>query len=114
MAMREMTDGARYESLCDNAAAWNWRKITTFDMCAVFVSAHGSTDIGLDTRLLRAIKIAIHMNTKCHAAFKAFDQRFPRDVVVAWGELVAAWDKDQSQKNPYEEPTASKLSVSGL
>lgn len=30
MSTREMTDGARYETLNDHAAAWNWRKIVTF------------------------------------------------------------------------------------
>ena len=30
MSTREMTDGARYETIGDHAAAWNWRKIESF------------------------------------------------------------------------------------
>ncbi|KZP16524.1 hypothetical protein FIBSPDRAFT_957932 [Athelia psychrophila] len=82
MSTCEMTDGAHYETISDHAAAWNWRKIVTFD-----------------TRLLKAIKVAVHMKSKSNTAFTNFDLTSPRDVVDAWGQLVAAWDKDQSQKN---------------
>lgn len=32
MSTREMTEGSRYDTLADHAAAWNWRKITKFGM----------------------------------------------------------------------------------
>ncbi|KAF7974577.1 hypothetical protein HWV62_11954 [Athelia sp. TMB] len=88
MSLREMTDGARYKVLSDQAAAFNWWKITTFD-----------------ERLLKAIKIAIHMKVKMGVAFENFNNRFPPDVVRSWAELISAWDKDKTKKNPYEEPT---------
>ncbi|KAF7970236.1 hypothetical protein HWV62_24724 [Athelia sp. TMB] len=87
MSTREMTDGARYEVLCDHVAAWNWGKITSF----------------VD-RLLKAIKIGVHMRNKSAAAFEKFNGRFPPEVADAWRQQVTAWNKDHRQKNPYEEP----------
>lgn len=68
-----------------------------------------AADHDSDGRMLKNIKIAVHMKAKSQAAFESFNQRFPPDVVAAWNQLVDAWDKDQTQKNPYEEPTASKF-----
>ncbi|KAF7976812.1 hypothetical protein HWV62_5680 [Athelia sp. TMB] len=87
MSTREMTDGARYETLADHAAGWNWAKITTFD-----------------SRLLKAIKVAVYMKLKTRIAFENFGKRFPADVMAGWAQMVEAWDKDPEQKNPYEEP----------
>ncbi|KAF7983642.1 hypothetical protein HWV62_20588 [Athelia sp. TMB] len=87
MSTREMTDGARYETICDCAATYNWFKISTFDV-----------------RLLKAIKTAVHMAKKSNNAFEKLNSTFPDEVVDSWTEMVAKWDKDQSQKNPYEEP----------
>ncbi|KAF7971014.1 hypothetical protein HWV62_22285 [Athelia sp. TMB] len=90
MSTREMTEGARYEVLADHAATWNIVKIFTFG-----------------DRLLKAIKIATHMERKSAAAHESFNNRFPEEVSREWGEQVAAWDRDPSQKNPYEEPKPS-------
>ncbi|KAF7968821.1 hypothetical protein HWV62_29262 [Athelia sp. TMB] len=90
MSTREMTDGTQYETICDHIAMWNWRKIVNFHK-----------------KLLRSIKVAVHMKMKSRVAFENFNKTFPPDITEAWGQLVKAWNKDRKQKNPYEEPTPS-------
>ena len=48
------------------------------------------------------------MQTRHGSAFTKFNNTFPVDVVKKWEKMVEAWDKDQTQKNPYEEPVAGK------
>ncbi|KAF7972080.1 hypothetical protein HWV62_19161 [Athelia sp. TMB] len=92
MSTREMTDGARYEVVSDHAGGYNWGKIITFGKYT-------------NSRLLKAIKVAVHMRLKSKVAFENFTKNFPPAAVADWTQLVTAWDKDKTKQNPYEEPT---------
>ena len=54
------------------------------------------------------LKKALIMRTRHGSAFTKFNNTFPVNVVKKWEKMVEAWDKDQTQKNPYEEPVAGK------
>lgn len=38
-------------------------------------------------------------------AFKKFDATFPEEITSQWTDEVTAWDADNTQPNPYVEPT---------
>lgn len=47
---------------------------------------------------------AIEMCAAHQEAFEKFDNTIPKSVSDEWGDMVAAWDADSTQPNPYVEP----------
>lgn len=54
------------------------------------------------------------MQTKHGQDFIKFNTTFPPAVVGKWEEMVSAWDKDKTKKNPYEEPVAGMQWIVGF
>jgi len=53
--------------------------------------------------LLSQLQKAIEMYNKHKMAFEDFNTTFELDTVAQWEQMVAAWDADITQLNPYEE-----------
>jgi hypothetical protein len=56
--------------------------------------------------LLSQLQKAVEMYNKHKKAFKDFNASFEPDTVARWEQMVAAWDADITQLNPYEESNA--------
>ena len=56
--------------------------------------------------LLSQLRKAVEMYDKHKKAFEDFNATFEPDVVARWEQMVAAWDADITQPNPYEESNA--------
>ncbi|KAA1478738.1 hypothetical protein DENSPDRAFT_788380, partial [Dentipellis sp. KUC8613] len=87
LATREMPPGARHEALNDYFGAMNWWKT-----------------ISMGKQLARSMADAVYMREEQSLHFQDLKSTFPEDVVERWDNMIEAWDSDQSQPNPYEEP----------
>jgi hypothetical protein len=48
------------------------------------------------------------MQARHGQAFMKFNSTFPPIAVTKWEKMVSNWDKDNTKKNPYEEPVAGR------
>ena len=109
MSTREMSAGARKDTLDDHASSWNWHKIT--DLGRLFF--HGLEMLiqsfsGLS--LAKRLKTAREMSDKHKNILTQFSERFQPETIERWTQMITDWDNDISQPNPYEESVASKCS----
>ncbi|KAA1478735.1 hypothetical protein DENSPDRAFT_788366 [Dentipellis sp. KUC8613] len=87
LSSREMSAGARHESLNDIFGAINWGKI-----------------VSMGTLFHRSLKEAVYMLAEQDARYKDLKETFPPAVIERWDQMIMAWDADKSQPNPYDEP----------
>jgi Kyakuja-Dileera-Zisupton transposase len=106
MSTKEMGPGARYDTLDDHAAAWNWRKITGFGTHTIHLfSLMDQLTPYIGKALLRQLRRALQMRARHQALHAKATSRFELDVVQKWEEMVKAWEDDITKPCPYEEPT---------
>lgn len=110
MSTREMSEGARHDTLSDHAGSWNWRKITNFG-----IYSHSHSDLSVlkksdftGVSLLDQIRTSTRMQVAHRTAFENFDATFSPSVTDEFRAMVVAWDADKDQPNPYEEPVPCK------
>lgn len=56
-------------------------------------------------RLSRKLLVATEERNKQVAAFKDVRDTIPKDAAKEYIRMVEAWEKDNTQPNPYEEPS---------
>jgi hypothetical protein len=102
MSTREMTAGARHDTIDDHARSWNWHKITNLGVVASPLIGHrlirhsGKT---LAVQLCQAYK----MKVRHEELLEDFSAEFPPEVIQRWTKNIEAWNADPSNPNPYED-----------
>jgi hypothetical protein len=102
MSTREMTAGARHDTIDDHAGSWNWRKITNLGMVVpLLIRHHLIKQVGktLAAQLCQAHK----MKVRHEELLEDFSAEFPPEVIQRWTKDIEAWNADPSKPNPYED-----------
>jgi hypothetical protein len=112
MSTREMTAGARHDTIDDHAGAWNWRKVTNLGLSCLEVVPLIVPLIGwicLGMALALQLKEAHTMKSKHEELLEQFTAEFTPSVIAQWTNAIDAWNSDPSNPNPYEEVEIGEL-----
>ncbi|KAA1479653.1 hypothetical protein DENSPDRAFT_789438, partial [Dentipellis sp. KUC8613] len=97
LSSREMSAGARHESLNDIFGAINWGKT-----------------VSMGVHFARSMKEAIYMLAQQEPRYNDLRDTFPPAVVERWDNMITAWDADKSQPNPFEEPGIQETTLADV
>ncbi|GBE88476.1 hypothetical protein SCP_1302920 [Sparassis crispa] len=89
-----MGPGARHSTLDDHWSSWNWRKL-----------------VDLNSHLLKHLIEALLMSKKHCEIAERFSSTFMPTTIIKWQEMIADWNADKMQPDPYAELTASTTMV---
>jgi hypothetical protein len=109
MSTKEMTAGARHETIDDHAGSWNWRKITNFGESILHCTTAHSHSRTAGKSLLSQLQEACRMQEKHEALLDEFTMSFSPEVIQQWGSAIEAWNEDPLSVNPYKEVEKGKL-----
>ncbi|KAI0074003.1 hypothetical protein K474DRAFT_1677445 [Panus rudis PR-1116 ss-1] len=91
LSTREMSPGARHETLDDHWGAWNWGKI-----------------IGMGSYMGRTLLKAHQMSLKHGAILKEYNATFKPEWIEEWTTIIQEWRQDpNSHPDPYEVKDSS-------
>ncbi|KAL6306094.1 hypothetical protein BKA93DRAFT_824563 [Sparassis latifolia] len=85
-----MGPGVQHSTLDDYWSLWNWQK-----------------PVDLDFHLLKHLAEALLMSKKHHKIAERFSSMFAPATIIKWQEMIADWNVDKIQPNPYVELTTS-------
>lgn len=108
---KEMSPGARWETIDDFCGFANWRKTTQFGENIPDVSVLPLTPLSGDDLLCLLIE-AVPLAVEHREDFVAFDRRLRRERlgdVSSWELMLQVWEKDHKKPNPYVLPKSCKL-----
>ncbi len=107
---KEMSPGARWETIDDFCGFANWRKTVQFGKSYCLCSSITS-NICVGDDLLRLLIEAVPLAIEHRDDFNAFDRRLRRERpadVTSWERMLRNWENDHKKPNPYVLPKTSR------
>lgn len=111
---KEMGQGARHDTLDDHFGYHNWQRNLGLGTCIHLLSLTRGLTYVTAKRLSRKLLVATEERNKQVAAFIEVRDTIPKEAAKEYVKMVEAWEKDNTQPNPYEEPSNGTLLLSPL
>jgi hypothetical protein len=104
---KEMGPASRRDTLDDHFGDWNHQKIIGLGeylfLHVILARSYGNlcSELSLGASLLRKLKVAVPERNNHVVDYELFSESLPASSVLEWTDAVEAWEKDNSETNPY-------------
>lgn len=108
---REQSFAHRQEFLDLVFGSINWTKITKMGKFSSVICWCYGFNFCIGPQLSKSLNTAVLAEFHHRTKYDTLRRDFPPDTIERWDAMIEAWDRDQQQPNPYDDPAPDRMSL---